>query len=468
MSKRIGKITPLVLGLGFFLWVFGLDTILGSGEKNAPKNFTEESFLPGHLYVENEILAKFKPEVTAQGIRSLMADYGLQLIERIPRINVLRIRTKDQGAFERTLAALKDSPSVEYASPNYLLSLAATPNDPYFQYQWAFRNIGQTVGPLERYPFRNGTPGRDVKATEAWELSTGSVWTLVGVVDTGIDIGHPDLVNNIASPGKDFFNNDDDAQDDHGHGTHVAGTIAAEGNNNLGVSGFCWKAKILPAKVFDLNAKGPTSAVINGIIWVTDQGVRAINMSLGGPDIVVTQALADAIRYAYEKGVVLVAAAGNQGTPGVWYPAAYEDYVLAAAATDFNDTYMTLQTTDGSWGSNYGPEVDVAAPGYFILSTWGRGLNFRGRPGWSGYNYGNKTSMSTAFVTGLAALLLSYHPELNNRQVMDIIRYSSDDINAAQFPGKDIYIGWGRINAHKALRLADLILNRPKIPRPIQ
>ncbi len=468
MIKRISNYKVWTLVLVFASLLVSLEAISGPSAPSLPKNFPEESFVPGQLYVDNEILVKFKPSVSSLGIRSLLTSYRLQSLEQIPRIGVHRLKTPDRQSFEKTLAALKQIPSVEYAEPNYILSLADVPNDPYFPYQWAMQNTGQTVGPLERYPFSHGTPGHDISAAMAWDLSTGSETTKVGVVDTGLDLGHPDLIHNILSEGRNFFDPQDTAKDDHGHGTHVSGTIAAEGNNGIGVSGVCWKAKILPAKVFDNNARGPTSSVVNGIIYVTDQGVRVINMSLGGGDIVVTQALADAIRYAYERGVVLVAAAGNDGVPGVWYPAAYEDYVLAASATDFNDTYMSLQTTDGTWGSNYGPEVDVAAPGYFILSTWGRGLNFRQRPGWYGYNYGNKTSMSTAFVSGLAALILSYHPELTNRQVMQVIRYSADDVNAAQYPGRDIFIGWGRINARRALYLADFFVNRPRVPMPLR
>ncbi len=454
--------------VGLIVLLTSLGGIFGSPANVPAKNFPEGSFVPGQLYVDHEILVKFKPSVTVLGIRSLLSAYRLEALEQVPRIGVHRFRASDTQSFQRTLSALRQTPSVEYAEPNYLLSLADVPDDTYFGYQWAMQNVGQTIGPLDRYPFSHGTPGHDIKAATAWDLSTGDEWTKVGVVDTGLDLGHPDLIHNILPGGKNFFDTGDTAQDDHGHGTHVSGTIAAEGNNGLGVCGVCWKAKILPAKVFDSNARGPTSGVINGIIYVTDQGVRVINMSLGGPDVVVTQALADAIRYAYERGVVLVAAAGNDGTPGVWFPAAYEDYVLACAATDFNDTYLTLQTTDGTWGSNYGPEVDVAAPGYFVLSTWGRGLYLRRRPGWEGYNYGNKTSMSTAFVSGLAALILSYHPEFTNRQVMRVIRLSADDINSAQFPGRDIYIGWGRINARRALLLADLVAKSPPIPKPLR
>lgn len=410
---------------------------------------------PGTRYVENEILVKFRPGIEAGGVRSLAASLRFKEIESLERIGVRRVRTPDRAAFDRALADLRSRPEVEYADPNYLLSAASLPNDPYFHWQWGLRNTGQIVGPLDKNDFPSGTADCDIRAVSAWARTTGRERTIVGIVDTGIDLGHPDLVHNLLSPGYDFFNDKPGAEDRHGHGTHVAGIIAAEGNNKLGVTGICWGARIIPARVFDSDATGPTSAVIKGIMYCADQGARAINMSLGGPDVVVSKALADAVKYAFDKGAVMAASAGNDGTAGVWYPAAYDDWVLAAAATNYNDTYMTLAETGGDWGSNYGPEVDVAAPGRWILSTWGRGLDFRGRPGWYGYNYGNKTSMSTAFVTGLAALLVSSNPRLKNTQVMDVIRRSADDVNAATHPGPDIYIGYGRINAYKALRLAD-------------
>ncbi len=446
---------PGVLILFALAAALGGSLLTASRPRISAQSFSGLKPVPGERFVANEILVKFKPGVESRGFRSLAAGLRLQTIESLSRIGVLRVRTPDRAAFDRALADLRSRPEVEYADPNYLLTLASLPDDPYFPWQWGLRNTGQTIGPVEKYDFPHGTAGHDMKAAAAWVRSSGLERTIVGVVDTGVDLGHPDLVHNLLSPGYDFFNDHPGAQDDHGHGTHVAGTIAAEGNNGVGVTGICWGARIVPAKVFDNNAVGPTSAVCKGIMYVADQGARAINMSLGGPDVVVSKALADAIKYAFDKGAVMAASAGNDGTAGVWYPAAYDDWVLAAAATDYNDTYMTLAETGGAWGSNYGPEVDVAAPGLLILSTWGRGLDFRGRPGWYGYNYGNKTSMSTAFVTGLAALVVSSLPKLKNYQVMDIIRLSADDVNAAAHPGTDIYIGHGRINALKALRLAD-------------
>jgi thermitase len=277
MIKRISGYKVWTPVLVFASLLVSLEAISGPTVPSLPKNFPEESFVPGQLYVDNEILVKFKPSVSPLGIRSLLTSYRLQPLEKIPRIGVHRLKTRDRQSFEKTLADLKQIPSVEYAEPNYIPSLADVPNDPYFLYQWTMQNTGQTVGPLERYPFSHGRPGHDISAVLAWDLSTGREMTKVGVVDIGLDLGHPDLIHNILSSGRNFFDPQETAQDDHGHGTHVSGTIAAEGNNGIGVSGVCWKAK-----VFDNNVRGPTSSVINGIIYVTNQGVRVINMSLGG------------------------------------------------------------------------------------------------------------------------------------------------------------------------------------------
>lgn len=450
MARKPGLLVlcALVAGLGGSL-------LSASRPRISSRSFAGLRPASGGRWIDNEILVKFKPGVEEGGVRSLAASLRFREVESLERIGVRRVRTPDRAAFDRALADLRSRPQVEYADPNYLLTLASLPDDPYFHWQWGLRNTGQYVGPLDKNDFPRGTAGCDMKAARAWVRTRGREGVVVGIVDTGVDTGHPDLVRNLLSTGYDFINDRPGAGDEHGHGTHVAGIVAAEGDNGIGVTGICWGARIVPARVFDHNAVGPTSAVCRGIMYCADQGARAINMSLGGPDVVVSRALADAVKYAFDKGAVMAASAGNDGTAGVWYPAAYDDWVLAAAATNYNDTYMTLAETGGDWGSNFGPEVDVAAPGRWILSTWGRGLDFRGRPGWYGYNYGNKTSMSTAFVTGLAALVISMHPDLENTEVMDLIRQSADDINAASHPGPDIYIGSGRINAYRTLRLAD-------------
>jgi thermitase len=407
--------------------------------------------------VAGEILVKFKPGLDQAGIPHILRASRAQDLETLEGIGVHRLGLAPGTDLSAALADLRRDPAVDFAEPDYRLHLASTiPNDPYFSFQWALRNTGQPLAPPS-FKIPSGKPGADIKASEAWDLVPSGAPTIVGVVDTGVDLTHPDLVDHILSPGIDFPNNDFSAQDDHGHGTHVAGIIAAAVNNSLGVAGVNNAARVIPAKVFNRNAVGLTSWVANGIVWAAANGARVINMSLGGRDVVVNQTLELAIKFAFDRNVVLVAAAGNDGTAGVWYPAAYEDYVLAVAATDQNDRYVGLSMTDGTFGSNFGPEVDVAAPGLDILSTWGIGLYQRGHPGFPGYVYNWGTSMSTAFVSGLASLIISSQPDLTNRQVMDVIRLSADDVNADILPGRDDYLGYGRINALKAIQLAAVI-----------
>jgi len=457
MTKRV-QITS-VAGLATLGLLLAGSWSLFWGAPPVPMKFVSYQGAP---CVASEVLVKFKPAVDRAGIHRFITTSGAQDLESLPGIEVHRLGLVPGTDFPAALAALRRDPRVAFAEPDYCLHLASTiPDDPYFSFQWALQNTGQPLGPPS-FGIPSGKPGADIKAAEAWDLVQAGAPTIVGIVDTGVDLRHPDLINHIISPGIDFPNNDLEAQDDHGHGTHVAGIIAAEVNNGLGVAGVNANARILPAKVFNKNAVGLTSWVANGIIWATANGARVINMSLGGRDVVVNQTLELAIKFAFDRNVVLVAAAGNDGTAGVWYPAAFEDYVLAAAATDQDDHYISLSMTNGTFGSNFGPEVDVAAPGLNVLSTWGIGFYQRGHPGFPGYVYDWGTSMSTAYVSGLASLIISYRPELTNRQVMAVIRLSADDVNADILPGRDDFLGYGRINALKAIQLAAVIDRLPR------
>jgi subtilisin family serine protease len=452
MTKRF-QITS-VAGLAVLSLLLAGAWSLFSG---APPDSMRFTTFKGAPCLADEVLVKFKPAANRADIHRLLTTSRTFDLETLSGIGVHRLGLAPGADLASALAGLRRDPDVAFAEPDYCLRLASTiSNDPYFSFQWALRNTGQPLGPPS-LKIPSGKPGADIKAAEAWDLVPTGAPTIVGVVDTGVDLTQPDLADHIVSPGIDFPNNDFSAQDDHGHGTHVAGIIAAVVNNGLGVAGVNPNARILPAKVFNRNAVGLTSWVANGIIWAAANGARVINMSLGGRDVVVNQTLELAIKFAYDRNVVLVAAAGNDGTAGVWYPAAYDDYVLAAAATDQNDQYVSKSMTDGAFGSNFGPEVDVAAPGLDILSTWGIGLYQRGHPGFPGYVYDWGTSMSTAFVSGLASLIISSRPELTNRQVMTVIRLSADDVNADILPGRDDFLGYGRINALRAIQLAAVI-----------
>ncbi len=389
----------------------------------------------GRDYVPDQILVKFKPTVTAPFVETTIAAYQTKKIRRIPKIDVFLLQIPKNLTVEEMLYVLRQNPNIEFAEPNYKAYITVTPNDTLFRYQYALHNTGQEIGASPDSP--RGTSNADIKATSTWEETKGSEEVLIAVIDTGVDMEHPDLINKIHSTGYDFVNDDNDATDDQGHGTIVAGIAAAETNNDKGVAGVAWNCKILPIKSIDEQGEGTYEWVEQGIIWAAENGADVINLSLGGT--VPSQSLEAALFHALSNDIVIVAAAGNEGA-AVNYPAAYDDYCLAVAATDYDDI-----STD--W-SNFGPEVDVAAPGERIVGpvpTWFWG------PDSFPYGFGDGTSMAVPHVAGLAALIKSLKPWLKAADIMHVIRYSADDINANNYPGKDNFIGYGRINMEKAL-----------------
>ena len=390
-------------------------------------------------YVKDEILVKFKPSVSFNQIEAILASYKTKEIKRIRGINVYQLKIPAEYTVEEMVRAFKENPDVEFAEPNYIAHITITPNDDFFEYQYALHNKGQEIGPSGP----SGKAGADINAPEAWEEERGKGEVIIAIIDTGVDLNHPDLKNKIYSSGYDFANNDPIAQDDHGHGTHCAGIASADTNNKEGIAGVAWNCKLLPVKVMDKEGYGKYSWISEGIIWASDHNADVINLSLGGE--FPSETLKAALEYAYNKGVVIVAAAGNDGG-AVLYPAAYDEYCLAVAATDYNDQRVTFLTY--SWESNFGPEIDVAAPGVRILSTYPVSLT---PPGYLPYAWGSGTSMATPHVAGLAALIKSLKPWLTVKQIMDVIRYSCDDINSGTYPGKDDYLGYGRINMEKAI-----------------
>jgi subtilisin family serine protease len=206
------------------------------------------------------------------------------------------IQVPGDGDIQALAAELMRNPAVQLAAPDYLLHLDRSPNDPYFANQWAL----------------NDSAAAKLHVPAAWDITTGSTDVVVAVLDTGLDQTHPDLQGKDTGAGYNFINNSTNVMDDQGHGTSVAGIIAAESNNGAEVAGMSWGARVLPVKVCDSTGSCPSSASINGIRWAADHGARIINMSLSGPSDAALQALwQDVADYAYGKGVVLVASAGN-------------------------------------------------------------------------------------------------------------------------------------------------------------
>jgi serine protease len=285
---------------------------------------------------------------------------------------------------------------------------------------------------------------------------------IVAVVDTGLDRAHEDIVGRIwrndgEIPGNgvdddgygyvddvegyDFINDDGDPSDGHGHGTHVAGTIAATGNNGVGIVGVAPSALIMPLKGLSDTGRGNSEALAKAIIYAADNGARVINNSWGGSGR--SKLTADAVAYAHQKGVVVLAAAGNYSKNAESYSPAGLPQVITVAASDHRDAAASF--------SNWGPKIDITAPGVEILSLLAEGST-------SGENsdkvVGTKyrrmsgTSMACPHAAGVAALLLAKHPNLTPEQVRYILRNSADDVGEK---GWDIYAGHGRLDAQRAV-----------------
>jgi len=415
----------------------------------------------GQLYVPDEVLVKFKPSLSITSIKIIINAYQAKTIKKLRRSNVFQLQIPKNLTVEEMLLALERNPDVEYACPNHIVYITAVrePNDTFFDYQYALRNTGQDIG-IPGSP--HGKDRADIKALEGWEETKGSEDITIAVIDTGIDFEHPDLKNSpdfedkILSYGYDFVDDDTDPYDEignpldgAGHGTWVTSIAAAKTNNNEGVAGVAWNCKILPLRVIDIDGSGPVSALIDAIYYAVDNGADVINMSLGfflGPGES-APLLEDALQYAQMNGVVCVASAGNDGSD-VLFPAAYDDYCIAVAATNYDDERVTFSNSQNRWESNIGDEIDVAAPGKRIVGCvplWYFG------EGSIPYGFGDGTSASVPQVVGLVALIKSIKPWLSVDEIMDVVRFSADDINAGEYPGKDEFIGYGRINMEKAL-----------------
>ena len=303
---------------------------------------------------------------------------------------------------------LEKKPNVVSAEPDYVMSRSATSNDPKYSKQWYHRIIG---------------------SEDAWNVTTGSDDIVVAVIDDGIDLHHRDLKNQIISP-YDVVLNSTSRISVGEHGTHVSGIIASTMNNGVGGTGIAPNVKIMPINVFD-GENALYSDVIAGIQYAIEQDADIINLSIGGTES--SEMLNDAIQKAYEAGILIVAAAGNEGENMYDYPAAY-DHVLAVSATDSFDSLADF--------SNYGTEIDLAAPGTDIYSTLPHNK----------YEFMSGTSMATPVVAGVAALVWSANPSLINTQIEEQLYETADDLGPV---GKDIFFGNGRINASKAVKVVD-------------
>jgi thermitase len=387
--------------------------VLAAGPAHVPQAQAREaaaqSASVGHG--ERRIVVKFRKQPGAATRSSLHAALGYRLRRHIEALGVDVVDVGAQGRVAEAVSRYQTDPRVEYAEPDVRVTASLVPNDPQYPAEWGMDAIS---------------------APAAWDITTGASSTIVAVVDTGI-AAHPEFAGRLLE-GYDFVNDDTDATDDEGHGTSVAGIIGATGANGAGMAGLDWAARLLPVKVMDETGSGWTSDVAAGVTWAADHGARVINMSLGGPGK--SSTLKKAVAYAVKKGAVVVAAAGNEATSVPSYPAGYPG-VLSVSA---------LEGSRLAYFSDFGPNVDVAAPGCAIRTI-------AGIAGPTAYGDFSGTSASAPFVSGVASLVVGRNPHLSGAAVSRIVTSTADDLGPT---GWDASFGWGRVDAARALRATPL------------
>lgn len=428
----VGIVLVALLVLGFTSVSFGQEELF---EKSRVRT------IEGPQWASGEIIVKFKRGVSQNVIRGVNQRHGTSVLSTGRRARFRRIKIPHNKTVEEMVAIYRRNPNVQYAEANFIASALMVPNDTYYSYQWHMDN-----------PVYGG-----INMESAWDIQTGNPTVVVAVVDTGVayeDFGKnyklaPDLANTSFVPGYDFVNNDEHPNDDEGHGTHVTGTIAQSTNNGIGVAGVAFNCSIMPVKVLDRNGSGYYSWIADGITWAADNGADVINLSLGGTSS--SSTLEDALAYAYDKGVTIVCAAGNEyqyGNPPL-YPAAYDDYCIAVGATRYDEAR--------AYYSNTGSYLDIVAPGGDLYvdqngDGYGDGVlqqTFDRRPNRFGYWFYQGTSMASPHVAGVAALVIANGNAATPDEVRAALEQTAEDLGTL---GRDDAYGWGLVDAYAALQ----------------
>jgi subtilisin family serine protease len=378
-------------------------------------------------------------------------------------------RNSDQFVrFKGILDSYQHDPNINIAEPDYLINILTIPDDPYYSSSGSW---GQS------YPDLWGI--KKISSEYAWDQSTGAASIIVADIDTGVDRNHADLkdnmwvnINEIPDNGIDddangyiddyygwdWVNDDNDPMDDHGHGTHTAGTIAAVGNNGNGVVGVNWNSRIMALKFLNSGGSGSLSDGVLALKYAADMGARVSSNSWGASGT--SAVLDDAIQYEHDKGMVVVVAAGNSNADALGFTPASADRAVTVAASDHNDAKASF--------SNWGQKIDVAAPGVDILSVKAAINNMctssRGNIVGTDYCRVSGTSMATPHVSGLAALILAENPDLSNEEVRQLIRTGAVDLGPQ---GKDRDFGYGRIDADGSVSISNLRPLAPIITSPV-
>ncbi|MFN1550022.1 S8 family serine peptidase [Vibrio natriegens] len=372
---------------------------------------------PSLAYSSESVLIRFKPEASAANKQQARQLVNGKTMRQFAIVNALEHLELGPGrSVEKAIETLQRLPFVDFVEPDYVIRAYMVPDDYYYTegLQWAPDNDGSFYlnlwGPFlgTLFPIKAGA---DIDANLAWDITTGSSDVIVAVIDTGVDYNHEDLAGNMwsntGSPsgvhGYDFYNDDNNPMDEHGHGTHVAGTICAQGNNQVGVAGVAWQCQIMALRFLGADGSGYTSDAISAIEYAVENGAKISNNSWGGePEF--SNGLYAAIQSAATSGHLFIAAAGNGGSDGIGdnndstadYPSSFDlDNIISVASTNANDDLSSF--------SNYGSSrVDLGAPGEDIVSTY----TIAGD-----YEIASGTSMAAPHVAGVAVLVASMHPE---------------------------------------------------------
>lgn len=380
---------------------------------------TRQEFSP------DEVLVKFKKEILPEQRMRIHQKMGTKLKEKIADLDIEVVKV-EKNKVPEFVAKFQSQPEVEFAEPNYKATVLEITNDPGIieTKQWGMYKV----------------KAADTEGS-AWNYSKSDSSIKIAILDTGIDQNHEDLTGKIVN--NQNCTDSPTVDDLYGHGTHVAGIAAASTNNGVGVAGLGYNALLMNVKVLGDDGSGYYSWIANCLKWAADNGARVVNMSLGAP--FKSSTLENAVNYAWSKGVVLTAAAGNSGNSSPTYPAYYKN-VIAVAAVNVSDEKP-------SW-SSFGGWVDVAAPGVDIYSTFPNHSNIIGK---LNYDYASGTSMATPHVAGLAALVWSSSYGGNSGSVRKQIEATADKI-----VGTGKFWTYGRINALKAVTIQGIYTSKNK------
>jgi serine protease len=368
---------------------------------------------PRPRFDAHRVVVRFRAGASAVARERALSSRGLRAVARVRRLPWSVLDTGGRRA-RAVVRSLRRDRAVADAELDYVRQADKVPNDEFY------------ASDQQKYM-------SNARFEQAWNTTTGSTSWSVAVVDTGVDLTHPDLNAHIKA-GYDFVNDDDRADDDNGHGTFVAGVAAAVTNNSQGVAGGAWNAGIMPVKVLDSNGSGMDDVISDGITWAADNGADVINLSFGGYGE--SAMLQSAVEYAIAHDVVVVVAAGNDGTSLPSFPAAY-DGVIAVSATDRSGTF--------AYFSNHGWWVDLSAPGMSITSTYPESLT---PPGFLPYAIGDGTSFAAPLVAGAAVLTRVHNQAWTQSQVVDQLEKTAQDRGPA---GEDPFYGRGWLDAYAAV-----------------